>query len=156
MYKILFSLVALLISYIPILAEETYIIIDKAKLELYVIEGGDTIFNARICAGKNLGDKMRKGDMRTPEGRFSISQIQNSSSWTHDFKDGKGERKGAYGLWFIRLKTPKWTSIGIHGTCLPESIGKRESEGCIRLRNQDLMLLRTLVKVGMPVLILPD
>ena len=49
--------------------------------------------------------------------------------------------KGAYGPWFIRLKTP-WKGIGIHGTHDPDSIGKDITEGCIRLKNSDLLDLK--------------
>lgn len=45
---------------------------------------------------------------------MTICSIENSSRWKHDFKDGKGLRKGAYGPYFFRLKVPKFNSIGIH------------------------------------------
>ena len=80
-------------------------------------------------------------------------QIQNASYWTHDFRDGKGEIKGAYGPWFIRLKTP-WRGIGIHGTHDPRSIGKNATEGCIRLRNEELKDLKEkYIKLSMVVVI---
>lgn len=132
------------------------VVIDKQNLLLHVIEKGDTLLSVPVCVGVNFGDKIKSGDKKTPEGTFSISQIQNSSKWIHDFGDGKGAVRGAYGPWFFRLRTPKWTSIGIHGTCFPESIGKRESEGCIRLRNEDLMKLKPLVSIGTKVIILSD
>jgi lipoprotein-anchoring transpeptidase ErfK/SrfK len=66
----------------------------------------------------------------------------------------KGAVAGAYGSWFIRLKTG-WNGIGIHGTHDPTSIGKNVTEGCIRLRNEDLEKVKALVKVGTPVLIEP-
>ncbi|MDE5822075.1 MAG: L,D-transpeptidase [Paramuribaculum sp.] len=59
-------------------------------------------------------------------------------------------------LIFLRINMPQWTSIGIHGTCFPESIGTRDSEGCIRLLNKDLIRLMSLVRVGTKVIILPD
>lgn len=132
------------------------IVVDKPNLQLFVIEGSDTLFSAPICIGSNFGDKLKKGDHKTPEGVFSISQFQNSSKWKHDFGDGKGLISGAYGPWFFRLKTPKWTSIGIHGTCFPKSIGKRESEGCVRLNNEDLLKLKPFIKIGMKVIITKD
>lgn len=136
---------------------ENRVVVDKPSLRLYVInEKCDTVFTAPVCVGKNLGDKKRKGDMRTPEGRFKITQIQDASKWTHDFKDGAGERKGAYGPWFFRLATPPHTGIGIHGTCFPERISTRDSEGCIRLLNDDLIKLHKLVKVGAEVTVTPD
>jgi lipoprotein-anchoring transpeptidase ErfK/SrfK len=103
--------------------------------------------------GKNTGDKQRVGDMRTPEGEFPIVQIQNSSKWTHDFQDGKGPTRGAYGPYFIRLGTPGWTGIGIHGTHAPDSIGTNVTEGCIRLTNEDVQTLRKMVKIGDKVVI---
>ena len=147
-----FVLTAFMFGY----ASERHIVIDKSAFKLWVIEGQDTIFSAPICVGKNKGQKVRKGDCRTPEGRFTICQIQDSKNWKHDFRDGKGPIRGAYGPYFMRLKTPRWTSIGIHGTCFPQSIGTRDSEGCIRLQNDNLKKLREYVFVGMKVQVLPD
>ena len=64
-----------------------------------------------------------------------------------------GEIAGAYGPWFISLDTEAlsggaWDGIGIHGTHDPQSIGTDASEGCIRLHNEDLQELRSVVKVG--------
>ena len=138
------------------LAQSRMIIVDKPNLQLYVIEQADTLLSAPVCVGANHGDKVNKGDQRTAEGVFDIVQIQNSSKWKHDLGNGEGKIRDAYGPWFIRLRTPKWTDIGIHGTCFPESIGKRESEGCVRLRNEDLIKLKALIKVGMKVVITKD
>ena len=51
---------------------------------------------------------------------------------------------------------PGFRDIGIHGTPFPESIGTRATEGCIRLRNEDILDLKQRVKVGTVVIILPD
>lgn len=84
---------------------------------------------------------------------FEVIQIQNASYWTHDFRDGKGEIKGAYGPWFIRLETG-WRGIGIHGTHDPSSIGTAASEGCIRMKNEDVQRLHEkYVKIGLKVFI---
>lgn len=154
--KVCLAYLVILILATPIFAQIRTIVVDKPSLQLYAIENADTLFSAPICAGCNFGDKLKKGDNKTPEGVFSISQIQNSSKWKHDFGDGKGLISGAYGPWFFRLKTPKWTSIGIHGTCFPKSIGKRESEGCVRLNNEDLLKLKPFIKIGMKVIITKD
>ena len=108
-----------------------------------------------VACGRALGNKEKPGDMKTPEGLFSVQQIQDASAWTHDFGDGKGEIRGAYGSHFIRLKTPGHRGIGIHGTHDPASIGTRATEGCVRLNNSDLLeLVKKYVYVGMPVVIL--
>jgi len=69
-----------------------------------------------------------------------------------DFGDGKGEIKGAYGPNFISLVTG-WDGIGIHGTHAPESIGTMVSEGCVRMRNGELLELLPYVEVGTKVTI---
>ena len=76
---------------------QRYIFVSKTELKLSVVENSDTIFQCPIAVGKNYGNKSKIGDMKTPEGIFSIGSIENSTKWKHDFKDGKGVRKGAYG-----------------------------------------------------------
>ena len=131
-----------------------HIVISKESMTLNLYDSnGGLIFSFPVAVGKNYGNKEKIGDMKTPEGEFSIVQIQDASAWTHDFKDGKGVIAGCYGNWFIRLKTPPHTGIGIHGTHAPESIGTRATEGCIRLNNADLDKLKPLVREGMKVTI---
>jgi lipoprotein-anchoring transpeptidase ErfK/SrfK len=131
------------------------IAITKSTFTMKVYDKADLLIKEyKIAVGKNSGDKQRKGDMRTPEGTFSVSQIQNSSSWKYDFPDDKlGPIPGAYGPWFIRLKTPKWTGIGIHGTHDPKSIGTNASTGCIRMYNKDIEELKNTVDIGTTVII---
>lgn len=132
------------------------LIISKEKMKLALIDyKGDTLFHAPIATGKAYGNKRRQGDMRTPEGIFQVADIQNSSKWIHDFGDGKGNIAGAYGNHFIRLSVPGHKGIGIHGTHAPESIGKRETEGCIRLKNEDLEKLTRLIYPPLTVIITP-
>lgn len=152
-------LVFLLVSHAVSLSSSQNIVISKQEMYLYVISTGnsaDTLFIAPIGLGVNMGNKQQVGDQRTPEGTFHIQSIERASHWTHDFNDGKGPRKGAYGDWFVRLKVPKFKGIGIHGTCFPESIGTRCSEGCIRLRNEDLRNFVNYIEPGMMVTITED
>ena len=130
--------------------ENCFIVISKPELKLYVCEvvGNDTVrlVEYPVCMGKNLGQKQKKGDMRTPhctwDAPFVITEIVNASNWSHDFGDGRGSIL-AYGNWFMRLKTPGFSGIGIHGsTNNEESVPGRASEGCIRLRNDDLDILK--------------
>lgn len=137
-------------------APQRKIVVSKQQLRLYVIESRDTLCNFPCAAGSNLGDKTKAGDRKTPEGTFLVAQIQDSHTWRHDFHDGHGSRAGAYGGWFIRLKVPGASGIGIHGTCFPESIGTRSTEGCIRLRDEDLDQLIKYVTVGMECVIEKD
>lgn len=128
------------------------IVISKQSMSLTLYDSnGDVVCRFPVAVGKHMGNKQRPGDMKTPEGEFTIEQIQNAASWVHDFGDGKGIIEGCYGNWFIRLKTPPHRGIGIHGTHDPASIGTRATEGCIRLNNNDLDSLKPMVHVGMVV-----
>lgn len=98
-----------------------FIIIDKQKMKLTVHDlNGKEAESFPVGCGKAFGDKIEEGDNRTPEGIFRISDIQDSSNWKHDFGDGKGEVKGAYGKYFLRLSAFPHKGIGIHGTHLPQ------------------------------------
>jgi len=56
------------------------------------------------------------------------------------------------GVAWIGLDRPGY---GIHGTPLPEQVGRTESHGCFRLANWNADYLRQLVRVGTPVSIEP-
>lgn len=140
---------------------KSFIVISKKDLRLYVYAdiNGDTTLIAHfpVCLSKNKGQKQKGGDMRTPESEpgkpFTIKQIQNASDWHHDFGDGRGNIL-AYGDWFLRLETP-FNGIGIHGSTNNENtVPGRDSEGCIRLRDADIITLKeNYAWVGMPVII---
>ncbi|MBR5877512.1 MAG: L,D-transpeptidase [Alistipes sp.] len=150
-------LCAVLVFVTTSLYAQNHIIVSKKNSTLTIVgPKADTLYHCKCSVGLNLGDKQKVGDKRTPEGQFSVSMIQDSKHWTHDFGDGAGPRPYAYGPYFIRLKTPKWSGIGIHGTCFPESIGTRSSEGCIRLLNDDIAKVAKIVKVGDKVTIEKD
>jgi len=57
---------------------------------------------------------------------------------------------GPFGVRWMRLSCP-WGSYGIHGTNNPKSIGKAVSHGCIRLYNEDVVVLYDLTPIGTPV-----
>ena len=133
-----------------------FIFISKADMTLTLVNSqGRTVVTYPMACGRNRGQKRSRGDNRTPEGHFLLQNIQDASSWGHDFHDGKGFIKHAYGPWFMRLQTG-FQGIGIHGTHAPESIGTRASEGCIRLENNNVAALQSRVTIGMPVIIGPE
>lgn len=132
------------------------IYISKVDMSLTLLDAqGQVVVTYPMACGKNKGHKQKKGDMRTPEGKFSLQQIQDAHDWSHDFGDGKGVIKGAYGPCFIRLRTG-FSGIGIHGTHDPKSIGTRATEGCIRLENKNAEALSKQVTLGMTVIIGPE
>lgn len=151
-------------------ADEQHLIkVHKQSYTLELFEEGNAVpLKVYVVAvAKNPGDKQKTGDNRTPTSwgyavaiparyagaavgvpsaqvPFVVEEICDASYWTHDFGDGKGVIEGAYGPWFISLDTG-WIGIGIHGTHDPASIGTMASEGCIRLRNEDVAELKQLI-----------
>jgi len=135
----------------------TFIIINKQEMFLYHYNyKGELLQKSKIACGKKFGNKENIGDNKTPEGVFGIGEIENASTWAHDFKDGNGEINGAYGPYFIRLNVPNQKGIGIHGTHAPNSIGSRASEGCIRMHNDELINLVNSINTASVVVITPS
>ena len=133
-----------------------FIFVSKADMTLTLVNPqGKAEVTYPIACGRVRGQKKSRGDNRTPEGHFLLQQIQDATTWGHDFRDGKGYIKHAYGPWFMRLQTG-FAGIGIHGTHAPQSIGTRATEGCIRLANANVDALRQRVTIGMPVIIGPE
>lgn len=142
---------------LQIVRHATILLVSKQDMSLRLIDyKGKELFFAPMACGKSVGNKLVKGDMKTPEGIFQVQDIQNASDWKHDFKDGKGDVENAYGLYFIRLNTPGHKGIGIHGTHDSLSIGTRATEGCIRLNNEDLIKLVSLIYPPLTVVITPS
>lgn len=138
-----------------------FILVSKPELRLYVCEvvDNDTIKRVHypVCVGLKKGQKQKKGDMKTPECTAANPFVITEIKWYHDFGDSRGSIL-AYGNWFMRLKTPGHSGIGIHGgTNNESSVLGRDSEGCIRLRNNDLDdLTENYAFVGMRVVVLAD
>ena len=151
-----------------------FIIVNKGNQKLSVYsEYGTIIEEFDVSTGSNAGNKIRSGDSKTPEGVFSLINIEDALSWEYDFDDGAGPVSGAYGPFFLRLNVnkdrifknvsdpfvfsqdDKFKGIGIHGTHDNSQIGHRASHGCIRLKNKDLLVLKEHVSLGMQVIILP-
>ena len=151
------------------------IIVNKEDQTLMVYDAvqGRKIKSYKMSTGENPGNKLMRGDLKTPEGIFPIIGIEDASDWTYDFKDGKGQIKGAYGPNFLRLKVSsdnifnnvkesfdftegdEFLGIGIHGTHLNDLIGQRTSHGCIRLENANLLDLKQYIASGTLVIIVP-
>lgn len=96
----------------------------------------------------------------TPTGTWTIKGMERFPKFRRDEKMLKeGERSGKFlmippgpnndvGVIWIELDRK---GLGIHGTKLPDSIGRSESHGCIRLANWDVLRLAGLVKAGVKV-----
>jgi L,D-transpeptidase catalytic domain len=98
----------------------------------------------------------------TPKGDFVIDKKDKKPDWTETLPDGStktwdyGTEKNILGTrWMGFINRPEIgaTSLGIHGTTQPDSIGTNASAGCIRMLNADVELLydftpeRTIVRI---------
>jgi len=92
---------------------------------------GNTLKNPAYYSPRG-GGVIAADDPKNPLGKFWIALIGT---------DGKAVGK---------------TSYGIHGTIDPNSIGKQESMGCIRLRNDDITMVYELLVTGKSIVVVKD
>ncbi len=88
----------------------------------------------------------------TPTGEFEITDKLIDPVWysPDGFRRPFGHPKNILGTRWIGICLPGY---GIHGTTQPETIGKRATQGCVRMLNEDVEELFDLVTPGTPVII---
>ena len=143
-----------------------YIIIDKSDYELKVFDEEGWYATYPIVFGsKDLGDKMREGDKKTPDGQFKVILKKIHPKWSyellldypteesvHRFNDRK--QRG------ILPKNAKIGSgIAIHAT-RPEEEWTVDNfynwtDGCISVKYTEMKDLFSYIPVGTPVTIKP-
>jgi lipoprotein-anchoring transpeptidase ErfK/SrfK len=93
----------------------------------------------------------------TPQGEFAVANMVIEpiwrSPWTGEFHDPGAD--SALGLRWIGFATSDAGSFGFHGTPTVDSIGKAVSNGCVRMRNEDIVALFEQVAPGTPVSVVP-
>ncbi len=100
------------------------IIVDLSAFRLYLLDGDVVVREFPVGIGTAA--------TTTPQGEFLIVNKQPNPG-------------GAFGVYWLGLSKRHY---GIHGTNNPTTIGKRVSHGCIRMYNQDVILLAKLVPLG--------
>ena len=87
----------------------------------------------------------------TPVGNFKIINKLVNPTW---FKAGAvvpaGSPENILGTRWLGINVP---SYGIHGTTMPQDLGKQVTAGCVRMANSDVEELYTIVPVGTEVAI---
>lgn len=123
--------------------------VSKTRRELIVSMNGQ--FFKRYPVGIGKHDK-------TPEGTFVVAEKQKEPVWWPAGREIPfGHPENILGTRWMSLRatgtTPDVRGYGIHGTWEPESIGKAESAGCIRMKNSDVEELYVYITIGTPVTI---
>ena len=130
-----------------------HIVVDKSDAVLRVLDANDKLvaqFSATMGSSHDplpLGTWKINGKDYNPKFRYNPALF-----WDAD-KSSKGAMlppgpNGPVGVVWIDLSKEHY---GIHGTPSPETIGRAESHGCIRLTNWDAARLATMVEPGMKV-----
>lgn len=111
-----------------------------------------TIEQFAMASGKQKGSKRSEWDLRTPEGLYQITRIRRQHTLHEKFGTGAFILDYPNLLDKTLLKTG--SGIWIHGTDRVDFVDF-DSEGCIRLKNEDITLLFNYLKPEQtPVLIL--
>jgi len=123
----------------------------KSRYRLLVFNGDKLFKSYTVGIGRQN---------RTPVGIFKIANRMERPPWTNT--QGKiipyGDPQNVLGTHWLSLQPsantdPALKSFGIHGTWLPESVGTPSSEGCIRLRNNEIAELFDYIPLGTKVII---
>ena len=122
------------------------ILVIKSKFGL-VVRNGDRFFKYyHIGTGRQN---------RTPLGVFRINSKVKEPAWTPPGRPAVpfGNPENVLGTRWLGLQAIEKTDItlkgfGIHGTWQPDSIGTAASEGCVRLKNDDVNELFDIVPIG--------
>jgi lipoprotein-anchoring transpeptidase ErfK/SrfK len=113
------------------------IVVSLPDRKLAVVENGKVVRVFAVSVGAN--------NSPSPRGNFRIvNRIANPTYYRPGVVIGPG-RDNPIGPRWIGLSQKGY---GIHGTNEPRSVGKAASHGCIRLRNTEIKLLFSMVRVG--------
>lgn len=141
-----------------------YIIVDKSEYELYVYDDEGWYATYPIVFGsKDLSDKMREGDKRTPDGSFKVILKKIHKKWGPELlldypnksSVEKFKERKAKGL------LPKTAKIGngiaIHATRPQEEWTVDNfynwTDGCVSVKYTEMKDLYSYIPVGTPVTI---
>lgn len=147
-------------------ANPFYIIVDKSDYELKVYDEEGWYATYPIVFGsKDLGDKMKEGDKRTPNGRFKVIQKKIHSKWSYelllDYPNEDcikkfNERKQT-GL--VPANARIGSGIAIHATRPQEEWTVDNfynwTDGCISVKYSEMKDLFSYIPIGTPVTIQP-
>lgn len=122
--------------------------VDKSDFRL------DVYLDGRWLMGFPVGHG--RVEKLTPVGTFVVGVRQKEPMWQP--RDGRppiahGEPGNPLGERWIGFKDGAHFGLGIHGTDDPGSIGTLCSEGCVRLRNEDVITLYPWIRSGTEVVI---
>jgi len=119
------------------------IFVSKSKNILVLKNNNENVKTYTVSTGKDTSV--------TPVGEFTIvSKLVNPVWFNKGVTVPAGSPTNALGTRWLGFNLP---SYGIHGTIEPKTIGSYETAGCVRMRNEDVEELYSLIPVGTKVVI---
>ena len=130
------------------------VIVDLQQKFLQVVENGRTIAAFPITPGSSehpapVGEWRVVGSVPWPWYRHDEGVLSRGER-TDNFYNLPPGPNGPVGILWVGLNRP---GVGIHGTPVPDTIGRAGSHGCIRLANWDAATFHTLISKETPVTI---
>ncbi len=133
------------------------VVVDKSEGALKVYDDADRLVAQFPATMGSEHDPLPIGKWTIKGASYNPSFHYNPDLfWDASAKDTKQKLpagpNGPVGVIWLDLSKPHY---GIHGTPHPETIGRSESHGCIRLTNWDAARLSLMVKPGTPAVFQP-
>ena len=130
-------------------AEAMRIVLRLGDRKVFLYAGQTVVNSYPVAVGA--------ADTPTPQGEFEVSKLVIEPVWQSPWT-GEMHPPGpnsALGLRWIGFFADESGAFGFHGTPTLDSIGKAVSNGCVRMRNEDIVALFSQVKIGTPVVVVP-
>lgn len=119
------------------------VLVDKSQNLLTLKSNGEVLRTYRVATGK---------ENITPVGTFKVINKLVNPDWSHEGKVIPfGDPQNILGTRWLGFNVPGY---GIHGTSQPESIGKQATAGCVRMLNNEVEELYSILPVGTEVTII--
>ncbi len=124
------------------------LIVSKKQQQLYVVSENsdrqmDIVARFRVTTGKAYGDKEKEGDLRTPEGIYTVVKKLNGNRLPEKY--GPLAFVLDYPNYVDRINRKTGSNIWIHGR--NEKIKDRQTEGCISLENSHILDLAEYIRI---------
>ncbi|MDX2215090.1 MAG: L,D-transpeptidase [Oculatellaceae cyanobacterium bins.114] len=136
--------------YLPTIEElNPHVVLKLGQRRVYLYQGDRVLASYPVAIGRS--------DTPTPTGQFQVFQLIENPRWQSPWT-GEVTPPGpnsALGLRWIGFARRPNGIIGFHGTPTLSSIGQAASNGCVRMRNADVIALFERVEMGTTVIVEP-
>ncbi|MBE1273734.1 L,D-transpeptidase family protein [Enterovibrio baiacu] len=130
--------------------------IDKSMRKMFLLKGDEVVATYGIALGANpKGHKLREGDKRTPEGRYTLDLINERSRFYRSIRINYPSKEDLARAELLGF--PPGGQIMIHGQKNGNgphpslNRGKDWTDGCVAISNKEMDEFLALVNIGTPI-----